>query len=130
MLTKVQIVQYLTSQGLTLPDFLVDLLITQSAEADDCLAEHYSEATADLIRLYLITLLALGQNNSYITSQRAPSGASRSFQFKDLSTRWSSALAALRKLDTHGCVTGLIPEDPTQQLFGGIWTARGGCFNE
>ena len=128
MLTTDQAKQYLASVGITLPDFLVDLLVGQANSINDCLAEHYDAATATLIQLYLIGLLALAQGDKYISSQTAPSGASRSFRYQGFADRWKGTLNLLRGLDRYGCASELIPADPTQTAHGGLWIASAGCM--
>ena len=130
MLTKTNITEYLTSQGMTLPDFVIDLIIDQSAIADECMTLNYSEGTIDLIKLQFVLLLALGQQNQYVTAQRAPSGASRSFQFKELSSRWNYSIEQIRSLDTKKCLVPFLPNDPSQLMFAGVWSIRGGNLCE
>lgn len=128
MLTVEQAREYLTSQGVSLPDFVLTLLVDQANSINECLAEHYDDATATLIQLYLLGLLALGQGDRYIRSQTSPSGASRSFHFRAFAERWRGALALLRGLDVHGCAADLIPPDPTDTAHAGLWVAKGGCM--
>lgn len=130
MLTTDQAKEYLAAVGITLPDFLVDLLVGQANSINDCLAEHYDDATATLIQLYLIGLLALAQGDKYISSQTAPSGASRSFRYQGFADRWKGTLNLLRGLDKYGCASDLIPADPTQTAHGGLWIASAGCMCE
>lgn len=128
MLTTDQAKEYLASVGITLPDFLVDLLVGQANSINDCLVEHYDTATATLIQLYLVGLLALAQGDKYISSQTGPSGASRSFRYQSFADRWKGTLNLLRGLDKYGCASELIPADPTQTAHGGLWIASAGCM--
>lgn len=128
MLTLDQIKEYLASIGIVLPDFVLQLLLDSVNSINECLEENYDEATANLIRLYLMTLLGVSAADRYVTSQTAPSGASQSFKFKSLSERWNSTLGLLNALDTHGCTTGVIPPNPTTVARGGIWIGKGGCM--
>lgn len=128
MVTIVQAKEYLQSQGITLPDFVLSALVDQANSIQACLDEHYPASTALLIQLYLLALMGLGQGDKYISSQTAPSGASRSFRYQSFSDRWKGALNLLRGLDKKGCATGLIPPDPTNKAFAGIWIGKGGCM--
>ena len=128
MITTAQAKEYLSSVGITLPDFILDALIEQVNSIQDCLDANYPPATALLIQMYLLGLMGLGQGDRYISSQSAPSGASRSFRYQSFSDRWKGSLALLRGLDKNGCATALIPDDPTQQAFAGIWVGKGGCM--
>lgn len=128
MVTVEQAQKYLEGQGITLPDFVLAALVEQANSIEDCLSANYTPATALLIQLYLLALMGLGQGDKYISSQTAPSGASRSFRYQSFADRWRGAMALLRGLDMHGCATGLIPPDPTQTAHAGLWIGKGGCM--
>lgn len=128
MITTAQAKEYLSSVGITLPDFILDALIEQVNSIQECLDANYPPATALLIQMYLLGLMGLGQGDRYISSQSAPSGASRSFRYQSFADRWNGSLSLLRGLDTKGCVTSLIPPDPNNQAFAGIWIGKGGCM--
>ncbi len=128
MITTDQAKEYLESVGITLPDFILAALVEQANGIEECLSANYSPATALLIQMYLLGLMALGQGDRYISSQSAPSGASRSFRYQSFADRWSGSLSLLRGLDKNGCATALIPPDPSQKAFAGIWIGKGGCM--
>ncbi|MGV2880128.1 hypothetical protein D9O29_08870 [Pantoea vagans] len=128
MVTKEQAKEYLVSQGITLPDFILTALVEQANSIQGCLDANYPAATALLIQMYLLGLMGLGQGDKYISSQSAPSGASRSFRYGSFADRWKGSLGLLRGLDKNGCATALIPADSTQQAFAGLWVAKGGCM--
>lgn len=128
MLTADQAKEYLATVGISLPSFVLDALVEQANSIQECLDANYTPATALLIQLYLIGLMGLGQGDKYISSQTAPSGASRSFRYQSFSDRWKGSLNLLRGLDKNGCATALIPPDPTNQAFAGIWIGKGGCM--
>lgn len=128
MVTKEKAKEYLDSQGITLPDFVLDALVEQVNSIQECLDANYPASTALLIQLYLLGLMGLGQGDKYISSQTAPSGASRSFRYQSFSDRWKGALNLLRGLDKKGCAIGLIPPDPTNKAFAGVWIGKGGCM--
>ncbi|HEJ8079018.1 hypothetical protein I5M85_07155 [Serratia marcescens] len=128
MVTKEKAKEYLESQGITLPDFVLDALVEQVNSIQECLDANYPASTALLIQLYLLGLMGLGQGDKYISSQTAPSGASRSFRYQLFSDRWKGALNLLRGLDKKGCAIGLIPPDPTNKAFAGVWIGKGGCM--
>lgn len=128
MVTSEQAKEYLDSVGINLPSFILDALVEQANSIEMCLSANYSPATALLIQSYLIGLMALAQGDKYISSQTAPSGASQSFRYQSFGDRWKSSLSLLRGLDKKGCATSLIPPDPTQNSFAGIWIGKGGCM--
>lgn len=128
MVTQEQAKEYLESQGITLPDFILAALVEQANSIQECLDANYPAATAILIQMYLLGLMGLGQGDKYISSQSAPSGASRSFRYGSFDDRWKGSLGLLRGLDKFGCASALIPPDPTQQAFAGIWIGKGGCM--
>ena len=82
MVTLEQAKEYLESQGITIPDFVLQALVDQANSIQECLDAHYPTSTALLIQLYLLALMGLGQGDKYISSQTAPSGASRSFRYQ------------------------------------------------
>lgn len=120
--------QYLAAIGVSLPDVVLVLLVDRANSVNQCLDEHYEPGVAELIRLYLVSLLAIVSADRQVRSQTAPSGASQSFLFKGYQDRWKSTLAMLRSLDTQGCTNDLIPDSPLEESFAGIWTATGGCM--
>ncbi|ELZ5058644.1 DUF7370 family protein [Enterobacter hormaechei subsp. xiangfangensis] len=129
MVTLEQAKEYLESQGITIPDFVLQALVDQANSIQECLDAHYPKSTALLIQLYLLALMGLGQGDKYISSQTAPSGASRSFRYQSFTDRWKASVNLLRGLDTYGCATSLIPADPTAApAFAGIWIGKGGCM--
>ncbi|EPD4820517.1 DUF7370 family protein [Salmonella enterica subsp. enterica] len=128
MITTEQAKEYLESVGITLPDFILQAIVEQANSIQECLDAHYPPATALLIQTYLLGLMALGQGDRYISSQTAPNGASRSFRYQSFADRWKGYLSLLRGADKFGCTNGLIPRDPTNTAFAGIWIGRGGCM--
>lgn len=128
-LTVEQASEYLESVGISLPAFIIAALVEQANSIQDCLDANYTPNTALLIQMYLLALMAMGQGDKYISSQTAPSGASRSFRYQGFADRWRGTLSLLRGLDTHGCAIDLIPPDPTQTAHAGLWVARGGCHS-
>ena len=127
MITTEQAKEYLDTVGINLPDFLLAALVEQANSINDCLSANYTPAVALLIQCYLLGLMALGQGDRYISSQTAPSGASRSFRYMNFADRWRGLAGLLRGLDTHGCTDDLIPDDPTITAHAGLWVVRGGC---
>ncbi len=128
MVTTEQATQYLESQGITAPDFVIDAWVESANSIQGCLDTNYAASVALMIQLYLIGLFGLANMDRYISSQTAPSGASRSFRYQGFADRWRGAMALLRGLDTHDCATGLIPPDPTQTAHAGLWIGKGGCM--
>lgn len=126
MITLGQAREYLEALGITLPDFVVEALLEVIAAVTPCLAEHYPPAVQRLIRLYLLSLLSFVQADQYVSSQTAPSGASQSFRHRGFADRWRGTVAALQALDTAGCTTELVPDDPTA-AHAGLWVSTGPC---
>jgi hypothetical protein len=72
MVTLEQAKEYLESQGITIPDFVLQALVDQANSIQECLDAHYPTSTALLIQLYLLALMGLGQGDKYISSQTGP----------------------------------------------------------
>lgn len=124
MITKEQAKQQLVSMGVdNIPDFMLQLLVDQVNSIQECLDANYPAGTALMIQVYLLSLMGLAQGHKYISSQTAPSGASRSFRWANLSDTWRGTLSLLRGLDKHGCAEGLIPADPTKKAYAGVWVS-------
>lgn len=128
MVTLEQAKGYLQSHGVSIPDFVLQALVDQANSIQECLDAHYPASVALLIQLYLLALMGLAQGDKYISSQTGPNGASRSFRYQSFPDRWKGALALLRVTDKHGCANDLIPPDPTNTAFAGIWIGKGGCM--
>lgn len=128
MLTIQEAQEYLDSVGINLPAFILAALVEQVNTIVPCLEANYpSASTRKLILAYLLGLMALGQGDRYISSQTAPSGASRSFRYQSFADRWKGGLSLLRGLDVHGCASGLIPADPTRPKLAFMAVSTGGC---
>lgn len=126
MITLDQAKQYLASIGVSIPDFVLQLILDRFAIALPCLEEHYDPATISLILLYLIGVYGVVQGDRLVTSETAPkTGASRSYRFGTVTERYRGQTGPLAGLDTFGCVDGLIPPLPGPNA--GMWLGRGGC---
>lgn len=103
--------EYLAELGLALPLGLLTCLVGTLSKPDACMiGAGYDECTQNLIRYYLLGLLAIGNGARRIKSQTAPSGASRSFEYGTVQDQRAGLLANLRALDTSGCTAGMIPD--------------------
>ena len=127
-LTIEQAREYLASVGIAIPDFMLQLLVDKANSIDACLiANGYSNADALLIKLYALGLMAAVQGDAYITSQRAPNGAARSFRYNTLTEKYDATLSLLNSLDKYGCASSLIPEKPCK-FSAALFVGRGGCY--
>jgi hypothetical protein len=128
-LTIDQAREYLASIGIKVPDFMLQIFVDQANAIDACLiGAGYSDGTALLIKLYAVGMLGVVQGDRFVTSQRAPSGAGQSFQYRTLSERYDSGLSLLRGLDTADCAGALVPADPSGgSAFFGVSTGGACC---
>lgn len=121
--------EWLASLGLSIPDPVLQLLVDQVNAADACLtANGVPAGTALLMKYYILALLGVTQGNKYVTAERAPSGASRSYAFGTLANGYKQYYGLLRGLDKFGCFDDLIPDDPSAAncaFF--IGSPNGGC---
>jgi len=117
MLTIQQAQQYLSSIGLAPPEPIIMAWLDMFNDLQDCLdGAGYSGATQSLILSYLIGLYGLSGGNMYISSQSAPSGASRSFRFAELRNAWKGHLNMLRMLDTAAAPIHLFQQRPIRKV--------------
>ncbi|MEX6398430.1 hypothetical protein AB6E88_15655 [Providencia hangzhouensis] len=109
-----QVQELLDSMGFEAPDFIIESFITIANGIDDCLdASNYPESTARLIKLYAVVLMLSSADVRKTTSEHAPSGASRSYQYFDDGRKQLAKL--LSNLDTAGC-TDSLPINRPQNL--------------
>lgn len=119
----------LAGMGIEPPELVINGWLALFATVQDCLDGHYDESVQALLLYYLIGLYGLTTGVRYISSQTAPSGASQSFRYGNIKEVWRSNLSALRLLDNHGCLTNLIPSDPTKGG-GFLGVGKGGCYEQ
>lgn len=117
MITSTQAQQYLDATlGVSVPAFLLDAAVAKVAAAEPAMVlAGYDEYTRVLIQCIAVALVAAAGDPRRLSSQGAPSGASRSFKYKD------GDLTALRRslaaLDTAGTVAGVVGPDPAASAF-------------
>lgn len=127
MVTADQVKTYLASQGIdNVPDFIIDAWVLSANSIQECLDEHYDAGTALLIQMYLIGLFGVSNMDKYISSQTAPSGASRSFRYNNFADRWNGQWSLLRGLDKYGCTAAIVPPNPNAKN-AALFVADGGC---
>ena len=127
-MTLDQAKQYLTAQGIELPDFIIEAMLAEIDERKECLDEHYSKSTVLLIYSYLLALMGLSQTQQFIASQSISGAVSRSFTYKDGANAWQGYLKLLKGLDKKGCIESLIPDDPFKSKKGFMMSVRGSCY--
>ncbi|WP_392562495.1 hypothetical protein RHO12_03165 [Orbus sturtevantii] len=105
-ITLEQAKQQLSSMGFVATDFILESLISLVNTIDGCLdATGYSDYVIKLIKMYSVMLLLSSSDVRKVSSESAPSGASRSYQYFDDGR--SSLLSMLSKLDTKECTLAL-----------------------
>ena len=106
-----------------IPEAQVDLLIAIIDEADTCLDAYAVSASAqEILKLsavrHMLTLMSsAGSGKGAVTSESAPSGASRSYrpaQAGDLSATSYGAL--IKQLDKFGCITARLENNQYTML--------------
>lgn len=124
MIAKERVIEYLETQGIELPEWLIDQLLVIIGTVSECLDAHYTPDVVALIQLYLIVLIASSQYSKYVSSQRAPSGASQSFRYTDGAAWWRGITNMLGMLDTHGCTASLVPESPYNEPHAALYVGK------
>lgn len=108
--------------GFTVPDAVLQLLIEQVSAASACMdGAGYSESMQKLLLIYAAARLAALSGARKISSQSAPSGASRSFTYD--STGTDHLYKQILAWDTNGCLGGL----PISGVAVGFFDVVGGC---
>lgn len=117
----------LSGMGIEPPDVVISGWLSLFDSAQDCLDEHYTDDVQALLFYYLIGLYGLTTGVRYVSSETAPSGASRSYRYGNVGELWRANHAALRLLDRFDCLGKLIPTNPTKAgAFLGV--GKGGCY--
>lgn len=112
MITSTQAQQYLDQVlGVGVPSFIVDAAIATVAPAEAAMdAAGYPPSKKVIVQSMAVALVAAAGDPRRLSSQQAPSGASRSFKYRD------SDLSALRRallaLDKAGTVAEIVGPDP------------------
>lgn len=92
--------------GFSVPDSVVSLLLEQANGASACMdGAGYADGLQKLLLIYAVTRLAALSGARKISSQSAPSGASRSFTYDSAGTDY--LLKQIRAWDKNGCLSGL-----------------------
>ena len=117
MITSTQAQQYLDSVlGVSVPAFMLDAAVARVATAEQAMADAgYDSHTQIMIQCIAVALVAAAGDPRRLSSQAAPSGASRGFKYKD------GDLTALRRsltaMDTAGTVAAIVGPDPAASAF-------------
>lgn len=111
---------YLSTLGLTPPDFMLQAWLDAVIDMQACLNEHYPASMAKLIALYALGLYAVATGDKYVSSQTAPSGASQSFRYNNLTDRWRMQMTLLNQFDKYGCAGPFLPADPNASTIGAM----------
>lgn len=92
--------------GFTLPDAVLTLLVEQANAVSSCMdGAGYSDSLQKLLLIYAAVRLAALSGARKISSQSAPSGASRSFAYDSAGTDY--LYKQIRAWDTNGCLGDL-----------------------
>ena len=127
MPTIEEVTAWLVSQGMDVPPAMVAAWLEVVSAIEPCfIGAGYPASTIRLIVFYLIALYGLSAGTRYVSSQSAPSGASRSFRYNALQESWRGQIGMLRLLDPSGCTTTLIPPRPGKRNIA-IGVATGDC---
>ncbi|MBD2816591.1 hypothetical protein ID850_18025 [Xenorhabdus sp. Flor] len=119
-ITLEQVQELLDSIGFEAPDFIINSFITVANSIDDCLhSAGYPESTVLLIKLYAVVLMMSSADVRKTTSEHAPSGASRSYQYFDDGRKQLANL--LSKLDVKGCTDSLPINKPLSFVQFGVF---------
>lgn len=126
-LTVADAQEYLKALGVSIPTILLTPLVAKVNSVDACLAEAgYTDNDIALMKLYLIALFGVVQSYRTVTAERAPSGASRSYAFGTPSQGYNSYSRLLATLDTAGCFSSLVPDNP-DAAHAALYVGNGAC---
>lgn len=125
MITFDELRKELRGQQINISDFLILAIMEIIEPIEDCMNSHgYSDAKKAMIFLYLCQMHALMSADARITSQTAPSGASRSMKVLTVGERYKMLKNQIELLDPFGCSAGVIPANPDANP-AGLWVSPG-----
>lgn len=105
-ITLTDVKAFMAELGFTVPDSVLNLLIAQVNKSDDCMdGAGYDDTTQTLLKLYAVVRLAALSGARKISSQSAPSGASRSFAYDSAGT--DNLYSQILSWDTNECLSEL-----------------------
>lgn len=108
--------------GFTVPDAVLQLLIDQVSAAATCMdGAGYTEGLQKLLLIYAVARMAALSGARKLSSQSAPSGASRSFAYDSAGT--DHLYSQILSWDKNGCLGGL----PLSGVSVGFFDVVGGC---
>ena len=112
MITTAQAKLYLDQVvGISVPDYLLSAAVERVESAETAMIDAgYDDAKQILVQSMAVALVAAQGDPRRVQSQGAPSGASRSFKYRD--SDLSALRRALAALDTAGTVSGIVGPDP------------------
>ncbi len=112
MITSTQAQQYLDQVlGVSVPAFLLASAIGKVAVAEQRMIDAgYDEHTRTMVQCIAVALVAAAGDPRRLGSQGAPSGASRSFRYKDGDL--SALRQSLQTIDSAGTVAEVVGRDP------------------
>lgn len=129
-MTLENIKAWLDQNGISMPEFMLLSIMASVDDIEDCMINNdYPVHTQSMVKLYLVTLIAMSQAARYMASASSPSGASISYRFTDPKAAFANTLALLRGLDKKGCADGLIPDIDDGKPSAGLWVGKGGCMS-
>ena len=108
ILSQAEATEFLTAQGLAVPEFILLEWMDLTEEAEGCIE---SNPRAKTLMASLFALMALRFVSRQISSQSAPSGASQSYTYGNAADTWRYHLQVLKTYDEKGCLTAYIPPD-------------------
>ena len=105
-ITLTQVKNELSVMGYSSTDLVLTSTIAIVNNIDGCLdSSGYSDDVIRLIKLYSIVLMLSSSDVKRVSSESAPRGSSRSYQYFEDGRK--SLLATLDALDTKGCTNSL-----------------------
>lgn len=115
MISVSQAQEYLDqAAGVTLPSFLIAAAVEEIEALEPAILDAgYSEAKATRVQCMAVALVAAAGAPRSVSSQGAPSGASRSFKYA--ADQFTAMRRALADLDTAGITAAAVGADPAGQ---------------
>ena len=118
----------LKADSIVIPDLILEIILRKIEKIRPCLeGAGLDEDDIDLLTWLLVQLLVAVNADTRVTSQRAQSGAGRSFSYAEIGDRYRALTGQIYLIDKTGCTAGLIPPNPDDEGNCGLWVSPGVC---
>lgn len=124
MLSEGELIEYMAQLGLTLPSIIVEYLVEQVNQTEQCLiGAGLTPSAVHLSLLQAAAIMAISTGARRIKSRSSPSGASQSFEYGTIDQQGAMLRASIKSLGAWDCLGPILPKTETAK--GGLMIGLG-----